>query len=208
MVFLRKMRELSWSSGNAFLSGTGGSWFKSRPVKSNAVLPTTRYRCDISSKKDLCCPTQWHGIGPQTRVVNGPTSSSPGPKTNLKLKSCPKKLRWSFHSAMLPSYFDYILVRLWQKARLRPELSAKFLSTLGPKPTWKARPNLQLCLKLLTHEYCTSNRASIIQDLILNWWKTATTAMARYWHLYDREISMRSSGHFFNPSASFFRQPH
>ena len=36
---------------------------------------------------------------------------------------------------MLRSYFDYIFVHLKQKARLRPELSPKFLSTLGPNPT-------------------------------------------------------------------------
>ena len=36
--------------------------------------------------------------------------------------------------AMLPSYFDYICVHLRQKERLRPELSPKFLSTLGPNP--------------------------------------------------------------------------
>ena len=36
--------------------------------------------------------------------------------------------------AMLPSYFDYIFVLLRQKARLRPELSPKFLLTLGPNP--------------------------------------------------------------------------
>ena len=35
---------------------------------------------------------------------------------------------------MLPSYFDYIFVRLKQIVRLRPELSPKFLSTLGPTP--------------------------------------------------------------------------
>ena len=35
---------------------------------------------------------------------------------------------------MLPSYFDYIFVHLKQKARLRPELSPKILSTLGPNP--------------------------------------------------------------------------
>ena len=46
---------------------------------------------------------------------------------------------------MLPSYFDYIFVHLRQKVRLRPELSPKFLSTLGPNPTRKARPDLQLC---------------------------------------------------------------
>ena len=45
---------------------------------------------------------------------------------------------------MLPSYFDYIFVHLKQKVRLRPELSPKFLSTLGPNPTRKARPNVQL----------------------------------------------------------------
>ena len=41
--------------------------------------------------------------------------------------------------AMLPSYFDCIFVHLRQKARLRPELSPKFLSTLGPNPT-RTRP--------------------------------------------------------------------
>ena len=46
---------------------------------------------------------------------------------------------------MLPSYFDYIFVRLRQKVSLRPEVSPKFLSTLGPNPTRKARPDLQLC---------------------------------------------------------------
>ena len=35
---------------------------------------------------------------------------------------------------MLPSYFDYIFVHLKQEVRLRPELSLKFLSTLGPNP--------------------------------------------------------------------------
>ena len=34
--------------------------------------------------------------------------------------------------AMLPSYFDFIFVPLKQKARLRPDLSPKFLSTSGP----------------------------------------------------------------------------
>ena len=49
---------------------------------------------------------------------------------------------------MLPSCLYYILVHLSQKARLGPELSPKFLSTLGPNPTRKARPDLQLCLEL------------------------------------------------------------
>ena len=33
---------------------------------------------------------------------------------------------------MLPTYFDYVFVHPRQKARLRPELSPKFLSTFGP----------------------------------------------------------------------------
>ena len=45
---------------------------------------------------------------------------------------------------MLPSYFDYIFAHLEQKVRLRPELSPKFLSTLGPNPSRKAWPDLQL----------------------------------------------------------------
>ena len=42
---------------------------------------------------------------------------------------------------MLSSYFIYIIVHLRQKACLRPELSPKFLSTLGPSP---ARPEPEL----------------------------------------------------------------
>ena len=42
---------------------------------------------------------------------------------------------------MLLSYFDYIFVALRQKAHVRPELSPKFLSTLGPNPArTRARP--------------------------------------------------------------------
>ena len=40
---------------------------------------------------------------------------------------------------ILPSYFDYIFVHLKQKARLRPDLSPKFLSTSGPNPA-RTRP--------------------------------------------------------------------
>ena len=67
---------------------------------------------------------------------------------------------------MLPSYFDYAFVHLRQKECLRPELSPKFLSTLGPNPARtrpepaqtrpenpgpnpieKSRPDLQLCAR-------------------------------------------------------------
>ena len=50
--------------------------------------------------------------------------------------------------AMLPSCFDSIFVHLRQKARLRPELSPNFLSTLGPNPTQKARRDLQLWFRI------------------------------------------------------------
>ena len=59
---------------------------------------------------------------------------------------------------MLPSYFDYSFVHLRQKARLKPELSPKFLSTLGlnpartrtrpekPGPTYNSGSNQQLLI--------------------------------------------------------------
>ena len=56
-------------------------------------------------------------------------------KTNFGLKNL----------VMLPSHFDHIFEHLRQKARLRPELVPKFLPILGPNPTRKARPDLQLC---------------------------------------------------------------
>ena len=64
------------------------------------------------------------------------------PEKKTKLNLGLKKL------AILLSYFDYIFVHLRQTARLRPELSPKFLSTLGlnsartrpekPGPTYKS----------------------------------------------------------------------
>ena len=55
------------------------------------------------------------------------------PGKNSKVKLGLKNL------AMLPSYFEHIFVHLRKKARLRPELSPKFLSTLGPNPA-RTRP--------------------------------------------------------------------
>ena len=57
------------------------------------------------------------------------------PEKNPKVKLGLKNL------AMLPSYFDYMFVRLTQKVSLSPEVSPKFLSTLGPNPALtRARP--------------------------------------------------------------------
>ena len=47
---------------------------------------------------------------------------------------------------MLPNYFDYTFVQLKQKVRLWPELSTKFLSTLGPNPNPNRKAQLDLQL--------------------------------------------------------------
>ena len=59
---------------------------------------------------------------------------------------------------MLASYFDCIFVHLRQKVRLRPELSPKFLSTLGPNPTRKAGPtyNSEIDIPFIRKEICSS----------------------------------------------------
>ena len=59
------------------------------------------------------------------KLFLGPNHARKNPKVKLGLKNL----------AILPSYFDYIFEHLRQKAGLRPELSPKFLSTFGPKPT-------------------------------------------------------------------------
>ena len=110
------------------------------------------------------------------RVVNGPTSSGPNPARTRKLISSsnhaqknPKVKLGLKNLAILPSYFDYFFVHLWQKVRLRPELSPKFLSTLGPNPTRKARPHLQLCL--VPASWLSSNAfVSGAGDLRLKFW--------------------------------------
>ena len=56
------------------------------------------------------------------------------PEKNPKVKLGLKNL------ALLPSYFDYIFMRVRQKARHRPELSSKFLLTLGPNRPEKTDP--------------------------------------------------------------------
>ena len=79
------------------------------------------------------------------RVVNGPTSSGPKPNIQAQIRPEPKnyfeaqimlektKVQLGLKNlAMLPSYFNYIFVRLRQKVRLKP----KFLST-------QARPDLR-----------------------------------------------------------------
>ena len=58
------------------------------------------------------------------KLIWSPNHARKNAKVNLGLKNL----------AMLPSYFDYILVHLRQKVRLRPELSPKFLSALGLNP--------------------------------------------------------------------------
>ena len=59
------------------------------------------------------------------------------PEKNPKVKLGLKNL------AMFPNYFVYIFVHLRQKACVRPNLSPKYSSSLGPNR--KARPHLQLC---------------------------------------------------------------
>ena len=68
------------------------------------------------------------------------------PKINLNPKSNPKKPKVYLRLktlAMFPSYFDYIfepeISTSQAKARLRPEISPKFLSTLGPNAA-RTRP--------------------------------------------------------------------
>ena len=62
---------------------------------------------------------------------------------------------------MLPSYFNYIFVHLKQKARLRPKLSPKFLSTLSPNPA-----PLTTLTRCLTPKRVTNQRLSVAQLFI------------------------------------------
>ena len=53
---------------------------------------------------------------------------------------------------MLPSNFEFIFVQLRPKVPLRLELSPKFLSTSGPNPTRKARPDYNAVPATLSKE--------------------------------------------------------
>ena len=98
---------------------------------------------------------------------------SPNPKTNFKPKSCPRKPKVKLglkNLAMLPNYFGYIFMHRRQKVRLRPKISLKFFSTsgpnpartrsdLGPNPTRKAQPDLQLCYNLWAKQFSSIKMA-------------------------------------------------
>ena len=121
-----------------------------------------------------CRPTET-AVRLHGRVVNGPTSSgptrpepeniTPNPKTNLNPKLGPKnpKVKLGLKNlAMLPSYADHVFVHLRQKARLPPELSPNFLSTLGPnpgrtRPKPEPYPKSPAQLKTLLHGDCVEN---------------------------------------------------
>ena len=80
-----------------------------------------------------------------------PENISRNPKTNLKPKPPPpqkkdeSQVRYEKFSNVAKIFWLYF-VHLRQKSRLRPKLSPKFLSALGPNPTQKARPDLQFCV--------------------------------------------------------------
>ena len=76
---------------------------------------------------------------------------------------------------MLPSYFDYILVHLRQKARLRPELSPKFSSALGPAQlstlvgtvyTWRPIPTRYMLYFFSTRRICTLSNSKHAKRIV------------------------------------------
>ena len=75
---------------------------------------------------------------------------------------------------MLLSYFAYSCVHLKQKVRLRPELSRKFLSNLGPNPArTRAKPDPKSPARLTTRqrtafENVKSVKINKIYDCTLN----------------------------------------
>ena len=86
------------------------------------------------------------------RIVNGPISSGPNPKTNLKPKSCPKKPKsyvWSKKFSNLAKlfwvYFCAPKTKSTSQAQIKPEIFVNFRPEPGPNPTRKALPDLQLC---------------------------------------------------------------
>ena len=80
----------SWSSGNAFVSGAGGLRFKS-----DAVLPTARHRCDISSKGAMLPGRNDAEMGPANSLHVSAYYSEYNERFNLKI--------WLYKRAKCPS---------------------------------------------------------------------------------------------------------
>ena len=86
-LFATYFAPASWSRGNTFVFGAGGLTFKSRSGQIGHSVANSSPPLRHFFKRSWVARARWRG----DRVVNGPTSSGPNPKTNLKPKSCPKK---------------------------------------------------------------------------------------------------------------------
>ena len=75
------------------------------PIKLNPVLPTARYRCEISSNEALLPQAQWREDGP-------PPTWYPLPRITASIM---KDLIWWQKKLYLPKLFDKILskIRFW-----------------------------------------------------------------------------------------------
>ena len=72
--------------------------------------------------------------------------------------------------AILPSYFDYIFVHLRQKVSLRPELSPKFFSTLGPNPPQTRPEKPGQTYNSASLKFWEKNSSICGEDLFLFFW--------------------------------------
>ena len=115
-------------------------------------LKTIRFRdVSVTARPILSVIANLHHDA--TQLVQAQTRKykpKPGPKTNIKPKSFPKKKKTKVKIglksfAMLLSYFDYIFVHLRQKARLRPKIFVNFSPepdpTCNPDATYQGRSN-------------------------------------------------------------------
>ena len=142
----------------------------SAPTVDHAEYPTTASYGSLGGRLHYSAPVK-HGVGRLVRARTRKYKPEPGPKpkANVKPKSCPKnpKVKLDLRNlTMLPSYFYYIFVHLKQKARFRPKISPKFLSTLSPNPA-RTRPekpgptsNSAIQSKFRAKQHCWVSNAS------------------------------------------------
>ena len=80
------------SSGNAFVSESGGLRFKLWPVKSETVLSTVRHRCNISSKEAVLPGRNDAEIGPANLLHASEYYSEYNERFKFGIKKHPAKL--------------------------------------------------------------------------------------------------------------------
>ena len=153
--------------GSTFVFGAVGLRLKSRSGQIEHSVANSSPPLRHFFKRSWVARARWRGDW----LVNGPTSSDPNTKTNLKPKSCPKKTESLKNFSVIAKYFwsNFCAPKTKSTCQARITVSPN-LVTLGPNRTRPEKPgstyNSAPRWALLTRYTLRRIAVSVMKDLI------------------------------------------